>query len=218
MPIDRFNEIALKAHRGDIITVTLYYGQQLSAKGVKYPLRLDFEVQKWPQQANLRGFSYSFASLWLDRILLPLQSSDVKWHKMNVRVAGQYYQVPLVGKYGHNEGAAASDRLFGVSLIPGNSAKSTKTFRVRGVADIYEQFDRPDNNNPEVANRPRLLEQALVSSFALVMREENKEEVEAVLRYVRLPEYKRKDSSRDSGNKGKITPILFTAAFCVGFQ
>lgn len=111
MPIDRFHEIAIKAHRGDIITVTLYYSQQSSA-----PLRLDFEVQKWPQQANLRGFSYSFAAIWLDRILLPLQSSDVKWHKMTVRVGGQYYQVPLVGKYGHHEGAPASDKLFGVSL------------------------------------------------------------------------------------------------------
>ena len=195
MPIDRFNEIAIKAHRGDIITVTLYYSQQSSAKGVKYPLRLDFEVQKWPQQANLRGFSYSFAAVWLDRIILPLQSSDVKWHKMTVRVAGQFYQVPLVGKYGHNEGAPASDRLFGVSLIPSNCAKSTKTFRVRGVADIYEQFDRPDNKNPEVAERPRLLEQARVSSFTLLMGDGDKgapTQEDAVLRYVRLPDYKKK--------------------------
>ena len=75
---------------------------------------------------------------------------------MTVRAAGQYYQVPLVGKYGRNEGAPASDRFFCVSLIPSSSAKSTKTFRIRGVADVYEQFDRPDNKDPEIAERPRL--------------------------------------------------------------
>lgn len=74
-----------------------------------------------------------------------------------------------MGKYGRNEGAPASDRLFGVSLIPSNSAKSTKTFRIRGVADVYEQFDRPDNKDPKIAERSRLLEQALVSSFTLYM-------------------------------------------------
>lgn len=38
----------------------------------------------------------------------------------------------------------------------------------------------------------------------------------AVLRYVRLPEAKGKETSREAGNKGKKTPIQFTAAFCVG--
>lgn len=215
MPIDRFHEIAIKAHRGDIITVTFYYSMQSSTKGVKYPIRLDFEVQKWPQQANLRGFAYSFVEAWLDQILLPLQSSDVKWHKMTVRVSGQYYQVPLVGKYGLNEGPPASDRPFCVSLIPNVCAKGTKTFRVRGVADIYELFDRPDNKTPEIVERPRLLERALVSPFSLSMGNGLEE---AVLRYVRLPEAKGKTAVQEPGKKKeKRVPILFTAAFCLGF-
>lgn len=114
------------------------------------------------------------------------------------------YQVLLVGKYGHHEGTAASDRLFGVSLIPSNSAKSTKTCRVRGVADIYEQFDCPDNKNPEVVERPRLLEQALVSSFTLLLGDDEKvasTQEDAVLRYVRLPDAKREDSLREGLRK-----------------
>lgn len=89
------------------------------------------------------------------------------------------------------------------------------------MADAYEQFDRPDNKDPQITERPRLLEEALVSSFTLDMGNDDvaastREREEAVLRYVRLPDTKGKDTLREPGTKK--TPIQFTAAFCIGFQ
>lgn len=72
MPIDRFDEIPLKVNRGDILTVTGYYGARSSSKGKKYPLRMDFEVLQWPTSTTLRYFLYSFTSYWLDKAFLPL--------------------------------------------------------------------------------------------------------------------------------------------------
>lgn len=218
MPIDRFDEVALKARRGDVITVICYYGPKESVKGIKYPLRLDFEVLKWPASANLRGFAYSFASVWLDTVLLPLQSAEIKWFKLTLRLAGQSYQVPLVGKYGRLEATPPSDRLFTVNLIPRDCARGNKNFRIRGVADLFEQFDHPDNNDPQIVERTQVLEQSLVSSFSLFLGEKAQSPLdEAVLRYVRIPDIK-KGAKREQGLKGKAMPTRFTAAFCVGFQ
>lgn len=36
------------------------------------------------------------------------------------------------------------DKTFEVNLIPYQGSEVTKTFRVRGVAEAYEQFDRPE--------------------------------------------------------------------------
>lgn len=119
-------------------------------KNTNYPRRMDFEVLRWPTSASLRSFAYYFTAYWLDSVLLPLQSSEIKWHKMIIRLPNteQYFQIPLVGKYGHYNGGGQTPlfekgKQFEVSLIPSHSSKSTKTFRLRGVADAYEMFDRP---------------------------------------------------------------------------
>ena len=86
---------------------------------------------------------------------------------------GKTYQIPLVGKYGKYEGPQNTDRTFEVSLITQLGAKATKTFRLRGVAEAYDQFDRPELNAPHVINQAQILERALVapitfpSSFGL---------------------------------------------------
>jgi len=103
MPIDRFHEIPLKANGGDILTITSYYGTKSTLKKTNYPLRMDFEVLSWPTTTNLRDFVYSFTHHWLGKTLLPLQSSEIQWHKITIRFvqSGLNFIVPLVGKYGH---------------------------------------------------------------------------------------------------------------------
>lgn len=55
-------------------------------------------------QPELRCFAYSFTTQWLEGILLPMQSSKIKWYKMTLQLSnGGSYQIPLMGKYGHYE-------------------------------------------------------------------------------------------------------------------
>lgn len=218
MPIDRFHEIPLKATKGDIIiiTITSYYGAKSSSKR-RYPLKMDFEVLRWPTTTNLRVFAYSFAHHWLDRILLPLQSSDMKWHKITIRFAssGQDFQVPLVGKYGAYQGAQTPGKLFEVRLISSSTTNTMKSFKLRGVADAYEQFDRPEADNSRILENTHALEEVLVSPFSLGTAEGQEN---TLLRYVRVAMPHKKGLLPEPKKTPKLSAIQFTAAFCRGFR
>lgn len=221
MPIDRFDEVSLRLQKGEVITVTGYYGLKGANGGVKYPLRMDFEVVRWPLgSSNLRYFAYSFTAQWLEKVLLPLQSTDIRWFKMTLHLAnGKTYQIPLVGKYGKFEGPQNPSRLFEVSLIPHQGSKATKTFRIRGVAEAYDQFDRPDHQSPEILRQAQLLERALVTPIIFSTADHGGDDPTAmVLQYVRIPETERKARQRDPKRRGKVVPIHFSAAFCMGFH
>lgn len=221
MPIDRFDEVSLRLQKGEVLTVTGYYGLKGSNGGVKYPLRMDFEVVRWPLgSSNLRCFAYSFTSQWLEKVLLPLQSSEIRWYKMTISLAnGKTYQIPLVGKYGKFEGPHNPGRMFEVSLIPHQGSKATKTFRIRGVAEAYDQFDRPDLQSPEILRQAQLLERALVAPIIFSTADHGEDDSAAmVLQYVRIPEADRKARQRDPKRRGKVVPIHFSAAFCMGFH
>ena len=210
MPIDRFDEVSLKLQRGEVITVTGYYGLRGLSSGVKYPLRMDFEVVRWPMgSSNLRCFAYSFTSQWLEKILLPLQSSEIRWYKMTLHLAnGKTYQIPLVGKYGKFEGPQNPGRMFEVSLIPHLGSKATKTFRIRGVAEAYDQFDRPDLKAPEILRQAQLLERALVTPMIFSTADHVEDDSAAmVLQYVRIPEAERKARQR-AAREGRTYPFL----------
>lgn len=154
-----------QANRGDILTITSYYGAKSTLTKKQFPLRMEFEVLSWPTTTNLRDFVYSFTHHWLDRTLLPLQSSEIKWNKITIRWAhsGQDFVVPLVGKYGHYQGPQSPDKLFEVNLISSCSSKKAHYFRLRGVADDYELFDRPERENSHIIERTNALEAALLS-------------------------------------------------------
>lgn len=180
-----------------MITVTCYYGNKNSSGINRYPLRMDFEVLRWPSEtSNLRCFAYGFTTHWLDGLLLPLQPPEMRWSKMTLRLPnGQYYQIPLMGKYGSFEGSQISNRIFEVHLIPSHSAKIAKVFRLRGVADAYQLFDRPGSSNPDILQRALLLEKALVSPITYLSAEGDLEEEGFVLRYVKIP-FRRERLSR----------------------
>lgn len=219
MPTDRFDEIPLKANRGDLITITGYYGAKSSLKSVKYPLRMDFEVLKWPTTTNLRSFAYSFTNHWLDSLILPLQSSDMKWHKLTIKLvsSGQDFLVPLVGKYGHYQGAHTPDKLFGINLISSNDSKAHHVFKLRGVADAYESFDRPKEEDSHLSESTHSLENALVSPFSLGTPKDSNAQETTLLRYVKLAAPSGKGLPPGPKKKARVSTIHFTAALCVGF-
>ena len=221
MPIDRFHEIPFKVSRGEVLTVTGYYSARSSPKGTKYPLRMDFEVVQWPASTTLRDFLYSFTVSWLDGIFLPLQSTDIKWHNMTIRVdsTAQSYQVPLIGKYGHHPGSQTPDRIFEVNLIPLLNSMSKKIFRLRGVADVYEAFDRPGAEDVGLIDQIHNLERALVSPFVLASQDTGglSAQDETVLRYVKTVGPSKRPS-QESKRKTKQLVTQFTAAFCIGFK
>lgn len=139
---------------------------------------------------------------------------------MNLTLAnGQTYQIPLVGKYGKFEGPQNTDKAFEVSLIPNQGSKATKTFRLRGVAEAYDQFDRPDRQTPDIFRQAQLLERALVTPMIL-FSSDRKEDDQAgmILRYVKIPEAERRARLRDPKRRVKLVPIYFSAAFCMGFH
>ncbi len=221
MPVDRFDEVPLRLQKGEVVTVTGYYGFKNSGGGGKYPLRMDFEVIRWPSESStLRSFAYSFIAQWLDRVLLPLQSSEIRWYKMTLHLTnGKTYQIPLVGKYGKCEGPQNPEKMFEVSLIPHLGSKATKTFRLRGVAEAYDKFDRPDLSTPHIIYQAQYLETALVGpmTFPTDDGEEN-EQAGMILRYVKITEADRRARQRDPKRRIKIVPIHFSAAFCMGFH
>lgn len=97
MPIDRFDEVPLRLFEGEIITMMGYYGLRSFERGVKYPLQMDFKIVRWSLgSSNLRCFAYSFILQWLEKIILPLQSSEIRWYKMTLLlISGKTYQIPL---------------------------------------------------------------------------------------------------------------------------
>ena len=220
MPIDRFDEVPLRLHKGEILTITGYYGQR-DLRGTKYPLRMDFEVLQWPlASCSLRAFAYSFTTQWIEGILLPLQSSEMKWYKLTLHLTnGRCYQIPLVGKYGKAEGPQAPGKMFEVSLIPDQGTKATKTFRIRGVAEAYDLFDRPELSKPTVLHHAHLLEKALVTPINLMAGDGSANEQGGMaLRYVKIPEADRRARAKEPKRKVKVSSISFSAAFCVGFH
>jgi len=182
---------------------------------------MDFEVVRWPlDSSNLRVFAYSFTAEWIEKVLLPLQSSEIRWYKMTLSLSnGKAYQIPLVGKYGKFEGPQNPDKMFEVSLIPNLGSKATKTFRLRGVAEAYDQFDRPDLKAPDILHQAQLLERALVTPMLFSTANHPEEDPSGmILRYVRIPEANKKARQQDTKRRGKIAPIHFSAAFCMGFH
>lgn len=100
--------------------------------------------------------------------------------------------------------------MFEVSLIPNQGTKATKTFRLRGVTDAYEQFDHPELNNPAILHHVQLLEKALVAPIHFQPLEGyTNEQGNMILRYVKLPEPDRRARAREPKQKGKIDPISF---------
>lgn len=172
----------------------------------------------WPTSTNLRDFVFSFTHYWLDKTLLPLQSAEMKWNKITIKWAhsGQEFLVPLVGKYGHYQGAQSSDKFFEVNLISSCSSKKHHYFRLRGVADDYDLFDRPERDNHQILERTNALEWALLAPFALSTGD-HKDQDCPILHYVKLASPNKKLITTDH-KKRKVEAIKFTAAFCVGFR
>lgn len=82
-----------------------------------------------------------------------------------------------------------------------------------------DQFDRPDLKAPDILYQAQLLERALVTPmfFSATDRIEDNQ-TDMILRYVKIPEVERKARQRDPKRRGKIVPIYFSAAFCMGFH
>lgn len=133
---------------------------------------------------------------------------------MTLRVGslGQSYQIPLIGKYGHHPGTQTLDRIFEVNLIPFHSSTNKKIFRLRGVADAYESFDRPESGDARLPENIRSLEDALVSPFAIVgsERESISAQDERVLRCVKVVDPNKKAHLQESKRKQKQLCIQFT--------
>lgn len=138
--------------------------------------------------------------------------------------AGQFHQVPLMGKYGHHTGSQTSERVFKVDLIPALGSKSTKSFKLRGVADTYDLFDRPETEDTSLLENAQALERALVSPFSLACLEDpsstSAPQDHNLLRYVKIAEPAKGKIAESAKGPKKKQPLViqFTAAWCVGFQ
>jgi len=105
------------------------------------------------------------------------------------------------------KGAHSPDKIFEVNLISENNSKKTNTFRLRGVADAYESFDRPEPDNSRILERTNALEAALVSPFFLAVAVDSKDQDRPLLRYVKLSVPSRKGLPPDPKKKAKLAAI-----------
>ncbi len=100
-------------------------------------------------------------------------------------------------KYGQYEGPQNPDKMFEVNLIPNLGSEVTKTFRLRGVAKAYEQFDRPERCDPAILHHAQLLERAFVTPIYFPSPNGNSGDTDGmVLRYVKISEAEKKARSR----------------------